>query len=248
MKHLPSILKMVQLLHTTLNRQLDRQTASNLTLDELINSNPVLANNRESILSGVKSFMEMWSKLSRTLSEKLSSQIVSKFGPRDTDPSSLIFHQLTRDDPKDVSILTPVSYLLPASFGSGIFIYALIVFLVDTQNEFIRFYQILRGKQDSRIDLDAINASNCINVSPRRDLLNMIYLNSNYTLENVKELNFEFNYDKIQESVERKFLFGKQVIDSTVMGVFLFLLIFIRSQFRINTILRIFQLLNTRTQ
>lgn len=41
----------------------------------------------------------------------------------------------------DLAMLMPVSYLLPATHGDGIYIYALIVFLVEAQNEFVQFYR-----------------------------------------------------------------------------------------------------------
>jgi len=243
-KHLPLILKAVKLIHANFNRQLDKHTASKLTLGDVINENPALAKNRDLVLSAVKSFVKLWSKLSKTVSAKLSSKIVSQFVSRSEENLLNRFKKDLRDD-QDINLLIPISYLLPYNHGDGIYIYALIVFLIDAQNEFIEFYRNLRQKQVTQIDLDSLNENDCISVSPSRDFLNLVYVNSNYTLERVRELNLEFNFSKIQGNLENKFLAGKQFIDQSVR-IYLHVNLFFYDLF--NRFNRIFQWLNTRTQ
>lgn len=214
---------MVRILHSTFNRQLDKQTSSNLILSELIETNAALSNNQQAIFSGARSFIKLWSKLSSSISSKLSSRIVSRF-KKDTALDHQMWgrpttsHQANDNDSVDNRHKhLPLCYLLPASYGDGIYLYALIFYLIDIHNEFVRFYDGLRGRaNDERVDLDELQESHCICVSVKRELLNIIFINSNYTLERVRELNFEFNYDKIQQTVDQKFLFGKKPIDATV--------------------------------
>lgn len=215
LKKLPNIINTVRLLHMTFNRQLDTQTASNLSVAELIETNPVLVSNRELITTTVRDFIELWSKLSSTMSVKLSARIVSQFAAIG-DGTNLLHSQT--NDLTDVNkpLLLPVSYLLPSRHGDGIYIYALIVFLIDVHNDLVQFHHDLYAKKPTRrIDLDAITNNECFDVSDRH-LLNIVYINSNYTLESIKELNLEFNYAMIQESLEDNFFIRKPIIDSTV--------------------------------
>lgn len=200
---------MVKLLYSMFNRQIDKQTASSLSLGDLIETttNPILVNNQEAILSGAQSFLKLWSGLNKSISVRLSSRIVSKFKHRGDEWSNVSLSALDRA--KSI----PLSYLIPASYGDGIYLYALIFYLIDTHNEFLGSH---RAGPKSTVYLDTLTENDCICVRPKKDLINMIYLNSNYTLEHVRELNLEFNYVKIQENVQAKFLAGKKLIDSTV--------------------------------
>lgn len=218
---------MVKLLLTHFNRQLDKQTASTLTLGEVIDTNPTLANSREMIMSAAQSFVDLWSRLNKTLSVKMNSRIVNQFNKRsDADLATLgNFRVQKREDNRELAMIMPVSYFLPATHGDGIYIYALILFLVDAHNEFLNFYHGLPHRYFSkvsstrrRVDLDEVNEVNCIAIEPRRDLLNTVYLNSNYTLECASELSFEYDYIKIQRNIEARFVARKPIIESKVFN------------------------------
>lgn len=139
---------MVKILHKNFNRQVDKQTASDLTLGEVIDTNPALAMNREAILSGTQSFVELWSRLSKTMRVKMNMRIVNQINKNPNNPmntgrfsSSNKKQRQHNNNSIDLAMLMPVSYLLPATHGDGIYIYALIVFLVEAQNEFVQFYR-----------------------------------------------------------------------------------------------------------
>ena len=171
---------MVKLLLTHFNRQLDKHTASTLTLGEVIDTNPTLANSREMIVSAAQSFVDLWSRLNKTLSVKMNSRIVNQFNKRsDADLATLgnfrVDKHQKREDNRELAMIMPVSYFLPATHGDGVYIYALILFLVDAHNEFLHFYHGLPHKYAStvsstsrRIGLDEVNDVNCIE---KRDFL-----------------------------------------------------------------------------
>lgn len=215
-KHLSSIFKMVKMLHSIFNRQMDKQTASNLSLADSIKYNQVLNSNQDMIFSGAKNFLKLWTRLNQSINLKLNSTIVRKFNKSNNLLNGMEANEQV--DAKNRFKYLPISYLLPTSYGDGIYIYALIFYLINSQNEFISFYKNIKNSNEpsDQIDLDTITDNDCLHVSIKKDFLNIIFLNSNYTLEHVKELNFEFNFAKIQENIESKFLTDKKMIDSAV--------------------------------
>lgn len=212
---------MVKILHSLYNRQIDKLTASKLTLINAIDTNPMLMNNAEALLSGARSFLTLWSKLNKNVSARLSARIVSEIKSREHESMKTgLFAARGNHDDQDVYLEleknVPLTYLLPAAYGQGVFIHALILYLIETQNEFVNFMGE-GGSGAVKVDLDGLTPNDCISVSANTDVLNIVYLNSNYSLEHAGQLNFEFNYDKIQENIVAKFLTGKAPIDNSVI-------------------------------
>lgn len=214
-QYLPRIINMVKLLHGVSNRQLDKHTATKLSLAEFIEANKELNENAGIVCMGAKYFLDLWNRLSQSISLKLNSRIVSRFNKS----RNLLENVITKEDCSSSFKYLPMSYLLPTNHGDGIYIYALIFFLMNLQNEFILFYRNCTYNNtliSDQIDFDAITDNDCLSISSQNDFLSIVFLNSNYSLERANELNFDFNYFKIQESVVRKFLVDKQLLDFSV--------------------------------
>jgi hypothetical protein len=189
-----------------LNRQLDRLTAKKLSLAELIEKNAFLVSNRECIETGARNFLKLWSRLNENLTQKFRNL-------QNTDDLS--------KNSDDELMRLPVSYLLPSSYGDGFYIYGLVKYLINTQNEFLTLYFNFKNidknvANSQQVDLDSLTDNVCINVSNKKGVQRIIYLNSNYTLEYAKELNLEFDYRKIQEAIEATFLSEKFFIKKSV--------------------------------
>lgn len=202
-KYLPSVVQMIHVLYSALNRQIDKRTAAKLTLDDLIHANQTLGNSRALIEKGVENFLKMWSQLS----EHIQSN------------SRMIIKRLKTNRLEERPTNLPVSYLLPSTNGDGIYIYALLVYVISLQDEFLKFYYSQRApdvKAQTSVDLVNLTQNDCINISIKQKLQKIIYSHSNYTLEHVKEVNFNFDFEEIQKSVEMEFFFDKPIINFSV--------------------------------
>lgn len=112
----------------------------------------------------------------------------------------------------------PIGYLLCNTSNEGIYIYSLIFYLINLQNEFVQFYlSSIKSKGNMvEIELENLSKNDCISFSIEKDLQRIIYMHSNYSLENSQNVNLEFDFVKIQESIEKRFLIDKPVIKTEV--------------------------------
>lgn len=221
-KYLPTILKMVRVLNSVFDRQLDKQSASKQTLEEVLENNLALTSKREIIEAGAKCFYRMWTQLSSVISSKLASKITRKLKRANSSTSLMsrsetdLSHKEEENGENETAFLAmPLSSFLPSNTsGEGVFIYALIFYLCEMQNEVLQFFKssVTPAGDNDVVDLDSLTENDCIKVSVKGDLLNIVYMNSIYTPEN----NFEYNYSKIQDEVAFKYLNGKRLINSKV--------------------------------
>ena len=115
----------------------------------------------------------------------------------------------------------PLSYLLSNSSNNGVYIYSLVSYLIRLHNDFIEFYLNFR-KPDSnldsfnRVELENLSMNDCINFTIEKEILQIVYMHSNYSLENVQETNLEYNFIKIQQTIENRFLLDRPLINNKV--------------------------------
>ena len=68
----------------------------------------------------------------------------------------------------------------------------------------------------SRVELEILSINDCINFSVDKEILQIVYTHSNYSLENVQETNLEYNFVKIQQTLDNRFLLDKPLINNKV--------------------------------
>jgi hypothetical protein len=195
-----SIVKMVEMLHSAFNKQIDKQSASKMMVANLLNDSEMSFIDlefRQVLEQGACSFLNVY-KLAHGFLGLRNNQVLM--------------------DIDDYRYL-PLSYLMPNNSvnNNGIYIYSLIIHLINLQNSFLNFYQ--RDQPNpivEKVELETLSPSDLISFTIEKDLLQIAYMYSNYSLEFKQETNLEFNYQKIQEIIENRFLANKPFIDDTV--------------------------------
>lgn len=212
-KYLPSLLKMLKTFYRIFNRQIDRQSSSRIKLKDILNSNPVFNMDpllKDQIENSARDFLKVW-KIS-------NSDIKSKFGAKNYEKFEKILHNIDEKNYGDI----PVGFFLPNSKNEGFVIYSILFYLLNEQNEFIQFYvgNILNKKVNENtvtISLENVTKNDLISFSPQKDILRLVYIHSNYSLEESKNINLEFDFSKIQSSIERKIIDDKPLIDTSTI-------------------------------
>ncbi|CAF0865868.1 unnamed protein product [Brachionus calyciflorus] len=211
LKYLPSIYKMLNIFYSIFNRQIDRQNGMKLRLKDILENNSSLnmdRNLKKQVENGARNFLKAWKLLSANISSRLDTKIVKHLNTNNTLLKEISVEEFTE---------LPICYLISSTSNEGLFIYSLMFYLINLQNEFIEFYiGSIREKSirdyTNIIDLENVTSSDCISFSVDKDLLRLIYIHSNYSLENSKNLNLEFDYAKIQDSIEKRFLMERPLI------------------------------------
>ena len=149
--NLENITAMVYLLFNTFNRQIDRQQASNLTLKELLKRDDIFPSERQKgiIRNGALEFIDAWKKLYFLIENFYCPQIIEKLDVKGARIELI----------EDYNELT-LSYLLPSLTKNGRYIYAIIVFLTNMNNEFLKLYSNIKNNNDCRVaevDLNNLN-------------------------------------------------------------------------------------------
>ena len=209
-KGLTNIYKMIELLYRTFYKQIDKQSARRMKVNDFrLEDNQVCmhvdSQFRDVVEQGAKCFVKTFKSARPHMNNLKASKLLSEI-----------------EDFKEL----PLSYLMPSNiiYNDGIHIYSLVIYLTNLQNEFLSFYQ--RNSQLSgamikeRVELENLVAGDLISLSVEKDLLQIIYTYSNYSLELRQEMNLEFNFDKIQESIESRFLTNKPIIENNVSFLF----------------------------
>lgn len=197
LNYLPRIAKMVVELHNKFNRQIDRQYASSMKISDLDNRLPA-----DLIQNGCQSLLSAWQILKFNINNKLGSNKVTKL-----DLDNLV---LNENDYTQI----PLSYLLPSTFKDGQFVYSILFYLINLQNDFIKFINNDSSKHIETIDdLTLLNSTNCISFSVKKDLLQVVYMNSNYSLGLGQDIEIEFNYSKIESTLLKRYLEDKHSVD-----------------------------------
>ena len=216
LSYLPDICKMLSLLYLTFNRQVDREYAKSIKIGDLIEGNELFSEYgaKKIIQTGCEAFLKAWCQLSQTLSNKFDRKISQRLDFK----NPILIEQ-------DYKLL-PLSYLLPSTFNDGRYIYSLLFFMINSQNEFMEFYQKTQANQAhiEPIELSALTASNCISFTIEKDLLQIVYMSSNYSYESNSEINLQYDFNKIQLIVIKKFLEEKCLIqlNVSILKVFFF--------------------------
>jgi hypothetical protein len=209
LKYLPPLCKMINLLFIMFNRQMDKNSANNNRISDLIHaqSNKLENNLKEIVNAGMRAFLESWKILNPKFFQQ--AKLANKFRARDLEEFESF----------------PLSYLLSNSSGNGVYLYSLVSYLIRLHNDFIEFY--LNFKNDiskskinlesyNRVDLENLSINDCINFSVDKEILQIVYTHSNYSLENVQETNLEYNFVKIQQTIDNRFLLDKPLINNKV--------------------------------
>lgn len=112
---------------------------------------------------------------------------------------------------------TTLDYFLAADEGAGRCIKSLITFLISLQNEFLSIYQRMPNSfVRNACKLAVVQESDIIMYSQKDDLLPIIHLNCDYSLEIGKGTRIEYNLDKIEHKLMEKICYGKCPIETPV--------------------------------
>jgi hypothetical protein len=198
------IVKMTEMLHSAFNKQIDKQSASKMTLGNLLHDNEmsfVDLELRQVLEQGASCFLNTYKLASEFLGLRSNQLLINM---------------------EDYKYL-PLSYLMPSSSMShnGVHIYTTMLYLISLQNNSLSFYQ--RDQPNvivERIELENLSPSDLISFTIEKELLQIVYMYSNYSLEFKQETNLEFNYHKIQEVIENRFLANKPFIENSVSFLF----------------------------
>jgi hypothetical protein len=207
--NLQNIASMVYLLFNTFNRQIDRQQANSLTLTELLKRDDIFQseNHKNIIRLGAIDFIDAWKKLYLSLENFYCGQILEKLDVKNSKIELI-------NNYKDLTL----SHLLPSLTKNGRYIYALILFLTNINNEFLQFYSKMKNSEYKifETELNNLNKSNLISFKCEKDILRITYLNCVYSLGIETKLNTEYKFQKIQTSIEEKILYKKCLINNKV--------------------------------
>ena len=209
LKYLPSICKMLNLLYVIFNRQMDKNTASSFKISDLIQiqSRQNDLSFKEIIKTGLKSFMNAWEIISPNFVNQTS--LKNKLKIKDIDE----FESL------------PLSYLLSNTSNNGVYIYSLVSYLIKLHNEFVEIYinfRSIKNKEENKVEFESLTSDDCIIFSIEKEILQIVYMHSNYSLESVQEANLEYNFTKIQQTIENRFLLDKPFVNNKVQFFFFF--------------------------
>lgn len=195
---------MVLILHRTFHRQILREYADRITIGDITKNNELFDNlSIETIRSGAADFLKVWQTLKDVLSLKFAN-------PLDVKNQDLL------GDPE----LLPVSYMLPSTTSNGRYIYGLVFYLINLQNSFLHFFYDNQtkysGNKDQVISLESLTTNDVISFAADKDLLQIVYINSNYSYESGEEMNLEYDFNKIQMTIISRFMEDKALIESAV--------------------------------
>jgi hypothetical protein len=216
LKYLPSLTKMISKLHARFNRQLSKQQAGSIIVSDLVDSNHIYLDKslKELVQVGSQSFLKAWTLMHQHIDMKFTTN-----GSNFNDPILFSDDQL------------PLSYLLMSSSSKQArYIYALVFYLINMQNEFLKFYADYKAEcktnelanYDEPIEMvrfEDFGVNNCISFSPNKEILQIVYMYSNYSLVTGKNINLEYDFVKIQNSIDKSILAGRSFIESKVNKV-----------------------------
>ena len=69
---------------------------------------------------------------------------------------------------------------------------------------------------NDKIEIEALNSTNCIGFTINKDILQIVYMHSNYSLGIEQEIDIEYNFAKIQFTISKRFLEDKMLIETNV--------------------------------
>ena len=209
LKYLPSMCKMIHMLYFTFNRQMDKQNATMIKVSDLTQAQNTQTDPsfKEILRAGVHSFREAWAILSPSFADPTWRNKLNKF----------------ESDDKSAQDSLPLSYLLPNTSNNGVYMYYLVSYLIQLHNEFVQFYLNFKTAKNNcstkahvKVELENLTPNDCICFTSEKEILKIVYTHSNYSLENVQESNLEYDFVKIQKTIENRFLIDKPFIEIKV--------------------------------
>ncbi len=210
-KYLPDICKMQKLVCHKFNRHIDRHTASQIRIKDFIEI--YLQNDdqlKEVVKTGSIAFLNAWKTIKSKLDKVISSSLINKI--------KLENELLKLANYEDL----PLSYVLANKFKTGLYIYVLVFYLINLNNQFIKFYNDLTKNDESsnKVGVNQLTPSDCINFSTEKDILQIVFMHSNYSLERANQVNLEFDFVKIQQTIESRFVSNKLFVDTDTIPIF----------------------------
>jgi hypothetical protein len=204
LKYLPFICKMITMLTSMFNRQVCRSFGHEYTVRTLSSQSKLNEHEKEILNSGARSLLKVWKMTCEILSTKHIPKIIGSLNLNDTC--------LKGQDHSEL----PISYLLPNQSKEGRYVYALVYYLAELQTEFVKFYLSKTSYDEQpavRVDIENVNAADCIAFSVDKEVLQYVCLNSNYSLETRHTLGVDYNFKRIEALIETKLLTGKKVFN-----------------------------------
>jgi hypothetical protein len=212
MKYFPSIFEMVIKIHSVFNRQIDKKTAQNITVGDLLHNSPYLNETaKRTIELGAKNFSKLLKIIKPSFSFNNSTINCSTFP----------------DNYKDI----PLSFIITSKTSNdSCVIYTLLKYLIDIHNNIIEFS--IKLKQDKsnnnknksiaktnineKCNFNGLTLNDFIIFSPDKEISQIVYMNSNYSLDARAEINLEYDLAKIEATIENQIIIGKPLIDFEV--------------------------------
>ncbi|XP_062570766.1 E3 ubiquitin-protein ligase RNF213-like isoform X2 [Saccostrea cucullata] len=197
--HIPKVLQMQKLLLSKYGRQITREEATEMTLQNSIDhfhDDPA----QEIIAQGVSSVCELWNSLRHSIALVLPFE-------RNDELRAL----LQRDICTETDSLRVV---LPESQGIGVCIRIIFEFLIGKQNEFITAINS-RFQKSQKVTVDELAPTHFIGFKRETDIFPIVLANCNYTYMQDESTKVEYDFENIQAVLQDRILFGKAVIDTS---------------------------------
>lgn len=201
LRHVPNILQMLRILITKYGKQITRDEAETMTLQDCVNqfrNDPA----QKIVAAGFTSFCELWNAFRHML--------ISFY---DANDEMKIF--LGRDINKES---TNIRAVLPDIRGVGACSRILLEFLIGKQNEFVTACgQSIdpRFSIENAVTMKNVTAMHLISFNREADIFPVILANCSYTYMQEENTKLEYDFENIQAVLQDRFLFGKPLIDSS---------------------------------
>lgn len=203
MRSVPNIIKLQRLLISCYQDKLDR--SDNYSIKEAITAEP-----NSDLKEMINSFLEAW---------ECVREDIAAF----TFPTPRGEVQLSNEECKKITMEDHIGYLLPTFQDRGLCSYALLYFLLQKQNTFLKEYCKERRCQYSDlpvVHLKDLTSLHLITFHPTTDILPLIMANCQYTFEIHKGTRQEYIFADLEHQLIDRFLFSKSVISWSSLSEF----------------------------
>ena len=198
------IIKLINMLHLTLNKAIFKYNAQHKSIRDFISTNNLPKDwSKKQVEFSVKCFQNVWLYSKQHLNDHIQNTNISK-------NSSLVdffSHDFNMD--------TKLSFFLPTLNGDGLYCYALVHYLSSIQNKLLDYYHEIKKvtvfeTKNSELfeNKDYLIISNKV-----ADLSRIVQANFSYDSKNLKCI---FKYDNIESQIIDKYLRTKPNIELNV--------------------------------
>jgi hypothetical protein len=201
--NLPKIIKMLNLIFIILNRQIDRQEASKMTIKDLMDKINLSNKSQEILKNGTIAFSLAW-KTTKSMLQNMFIRIVDEI---DFNNSLL--------DSDDYLTQLPIIYFLSSTSKEGRYMYSLLYYLSQIQNEFLLFIcdeLNIEKEKLQKVDISNLKQNDCITFDINNDLKQIININATYT----QDSNIQYDFSSIQSAIIEQILTNKSYIENKV--------------------------------